>query len=325
MRVARSDVPDDAGASWFAAMARGDFPAAWQVSDHVLATRDPAEQDDPTQPYHLRWVWDGTPVDGRDVLVRCYHGLGDTVQFCRYLPALRARATRVTLEVQAELLPLMELIGAADRIVPFDQVSPCPPLPGRGIALEIMELAHALRIAPQPLPYLPIMRARIPGPIRAKPARIPGPIRAGLCWQARAGWRPERSMPEALVATLAMEGLALQSLQLGSTPRSMAPCPVAVLDTARVIAGLDVVITVDTMVAHLAGAIGVPVWLMLDTVTDWRWIAGTDESSRGSPWYRGVRKYWQREPGAWQDPVMELVSDLTRWVGAGSVDFRIGS
>lgn len=314
MRVAQSADADQVGASWFAAMAAGDFPAAWQISDRVLAMRDAAEQDDEAQPYHLRWVWDGTPVDGRDVLVRCYHGLGDTVQFCRYLPALRARAARVTLEVQAELLPLMKLMGAADLIVPFDQASPYPPPPGRGIALEIMELAHALRIAPQPVPYLPIVRSR-----------IPGPMRAGVCWQARAGWRPERSMPESLVATLAMEGLTLQSLQLGATPHGMAACPVAMLDTARVIAGLDVVITVDTMVAHLAGAIGVPVWLLLDTVTDWRWIAGTDDGSRGSPWYRGVEKYWQREPGDWEEPVLEVVSDLTSLVQAGSVDFRRGS
>lgn len=309
---------EEVGAVWFAAMQAGDFAAAWQANDRVLTMRDPAERDDPEQPFHLRWVWDGTPVEGRDVLVRCYHGLGDTLQFCRYLPALRARAARVTLEVQAELMPLMALMDAADRIVPFDPAAPRPPPPG-GLTLEIMELAHALRLAPQPVPYLPIALTR-----------TPGPVRAGVCWQVRAGWRPERSMPEALVATLAkedlaMDGLVLQSLQKGVALPGMAACPTAVLDTARVIAGLDVVITVDTMVAHLAGAIGVPVWLLLDTAPDWRWLAGEGGTSQGSPWYGGIRKYRQREPGAWREPVTAVVTDLTRLIRAATVDVQTGS
>lgn len=309
MRVDTQEV----GAVWYAAMQAGDFAAAWQASDRVLTMRDPAERDDPRQPYHLRWIWDGTPVEGRDVLVRCYHGLGDTLQFCRYLPALRSRAARVTLEVQAELMPLMALMNAADRVIRFDPAAPCPP-PPHGVALEIMELAHALRLVPQPVPYLPIARTR-----------APGSLRAGVCWHVRPGWRPERSMPESLVATLAMDGLELQSLQMGMALPGMTPCPTAVLDTARVIAGLDVAITVDTMVAHLAGAIGVPVWLLLDAAPDWRWLAGEGGTSRGSPWYGGVRKYRQRDPGAWQEPMQAVLTDLTRLIRAGTVEVQTGS
>ncbi len=99
------------GADWTAAMRRGDFTAAWRISDAVLATRDPATRDDPGLPYHLRWVWDGAPLDGRDVLVRCYHGLGDTIQFARYLAPLRARAARVTLEAPPELRALLAGCG----------------------------------------------------------------------------------------------------------------------------------------------------------------------------------------------------------------------
>lgn len=313
MRADRDDDWEQVGTAWFTAMRNGDFAAAWQASDRALALRDPAEQDDPSQPYHLRWLWDGTPVDGRDVLVRCYHGLGDTLQFCRYLPALRARAARVTLEVQAELLPLMTMMNAADDILAFDPAAPYP-LPSGGVALEIMELSHALRLVPQPAPYLPIGRSR-----------SPGPVRAGVCWQVRPGWRPERSMPSAAVARLTMDDLALCSLQKGEALPGMAPCPAAVLDTARAIAGLDVVVTVDTMVAHLAGAIGVPVWLLLDAAPDWRWLAGADGDARASPWYGSVRKYRQHEAGNWHHPVSRVIADLTRLIGAGTVAVPAGS
>ena len=293
---------ENAGAGWLAAMAAGDFAAAWAASDRVLACRPPAERDDPGEPYHLRWVWDGTAVDGREVLVRCYHGLGDTLQFCRYLPALRRRAARVTLEVQPELMPLLALVGGADRIVKFDPASPSPP---SECDVEIMELAHALRIAPQPLPYLPIKR------------EAPTALRVGLCWRANAGWRPERSMPDELAASIAaIEGVAWQGLLKGTTLPGLAPCPDLLLETARTIAGLDLVITVDTMVAHLAGAIGVPVWLLLDMEPDWRWLAG----GRGSVWYRGVQKYQQIAPGDWTQPLRAVTADLTRLVQAGTVE-----
>ena len=293
---------ENLGAVWSSAMAAGDFAAAWAASDVVLAHRPPEERDNPAIPYHLRWVWDGTAVDGRDILVRCYHGLGDTLQFCRYLPALGRRAAHVTLEVQAELVPLMAMVGGADRILPFDPASPSLP---SECDIEIMELAHVLRVVPEPMPYLPIERV---GAARG--------LRAGMCWKAHAGWRPERSMPDAVAAAvMAIEGVAWQSLQKGMALPGMAACPDVLLDTARLIGRLDLVITVDTMVAHLAGAMGVPVWLLLDAAPDWRWLAG----GRGSVWYDGVRQYRQIVPGDWARPLRAVMDDLTRRVQAGTV------
>lgn len=289
------------GAAWAGAMAAGDFAAAWRVSDAVLAARPADERDDPGQPYHLRWVWDGTPFEGRSVLVRCYHGLGDTLQFCRYLPALRQRAAQVTLEVQAELIPLLVRMEAVDRIVAFD---PAAPLVAEDCDIEIMELAHALRIAPVPVPYLSV----------GVTGSASGRLRVGLCWQTSASWRPNRSVPVAALAGLMEVGVAWQSLQHGAALGGMAPCPSVIAETARVVAALDLVITIDTMVAHLAGAIGVPVWLLLDTEPDWRWWAG----GRGSSWYRGVRKYRQAVAGGWDTAVAAVASDLTRCVGRGN-------
>ena len=103
---------------WTQAMRRGDFAAAWDLAARTLAGRDPATRDDPSLPYHLRWVWDGTPPDGRAVLVRCYHGYGDTLMFSRYLPLLAQRAGSVTVEMQPRLVPLFRRLMDITRAIP---------------------------------------------------------------------------------------------------------------------------------------------------------------------------------------------------------------
>ncbi|HYZ65012.1 MAG TPA: hypothetical protein VE650_21380, partial [Acetobacteraceae bacterium] len=107
-------------------------------------------------------------------------------------------------------------------------------------------------------------------------------------------------------------GPAAEALRLAGAPPVANPddTSTAILETARLILGLDLVISVDTMVAHLAGGLGVPLWLLLQAEPDWRWRAG----GRGSVWYSGVRKYQQLTPGDWSAPVRELRRDLTRLV-----------
>ena len=275
---------DDAfAAGWMAAIRSGDHKAAWDIDAKVRAARNPALRDDPRLPYHQRWVWDGRPFDGRAVLVRCYHGLGDSLQFLRYLPALRQRAASVTLEVQPALLPLLRGMGCIDRLVPFD---PAHPLPPADCDLEVMELASALRITPARLP--PPYLTAVPQPIH------PGPV-VGLCWQA-GGWNPARSVPPAALAGLT----ALPCVTLCPGPTALAVlnpagCPDALPDTAALVASLALVITVDTMVAHLAGALGVPTWLLLRHDADWRWGAG----QANTEWYPTVRLYRQPVPDDW--------------------------
>ena len=283
------------GADWDAAMRRGDYHLAWDLSDAVRRTNDPAGRDDPALPYHRRWVWDGRRFDGRHVLVRCYHGFGDTLQFLRYLPALRHRAASVTVEIQPELLPLAAGMADVDRFVAFD---PAHPLPPAECDLEIMELAAALRIEPWalPPPYLPA--AHMPGPERL----------VGLCWQA-GGWDPERTVPSALFAPLA--DWPCVTLCPGPTTlavRNPAGCPATIAETAALVASLQLVITVDTMVAHLAGALGVPTWLLLKHQADWRWMAERSDS----PWYPSLRLYRQAAPGGWAGVMARVAGDLAR-------------
>ena len=274
-------------------MRLGDFRAAFRHSDAVLRGRDPAGRDDPALPYHLRWVWDGRPFRGRDVVVRCYHGLGDTLQFSRFLPALGRVAGRVTVEVQAELAELLRPVEGVDRWHPFDPANPLPP---GECDLEIMELAHALRQEPDPAPYL-----------RAPPlAEAAGYV--GFCW-AGGDWDRERSLPaEALRPVLDLPGLRAVSLQRGMAA-GLLPLPDPLggsMDVARLaglLAGLRAVVTVDTMVAHLAGALGCPVFLLLKHDPDWRWGAE-------GAWYRGVRSFRQERPGEWGGAVRRLAGTL---------------
>ncbi len=270
-------------------MHRGDWAAAWAVSDAVLAARDPATRDDPGRPYHERWVWDGRPLRGR-VLVRCYHGLGDTLQFWRYVAPLAAQAD-VVVEVQPELIPLL---AGTVPLLPFDPARPAAPRHD----VEIMELAHALRLPPSPAPYLQAMPMTLD---------LPRPI-IGVCW-AVGGWDAARSMPWRLLTGLDRIGTVV-SLQRGATD---APWPDPVdgtmdmLATAGLVAACDHVVTVDTMMAHLAGAMGRPTSVLLRADADWRWMRGRDDS----PWYGATRLYRQPVPGDWASPAAALVRDMS--------------
>lgn len=263
-------------------MRRGDFGAAWALADAALAARDPATRDDPRLPYHLRWVWDGRSLDDSAVLVRCYHGLGDTLMFARFLPLLRARAARVTVEIQPHLLPLFRGFLGCDRLVAFD---PAHPLPPQDRDIEIMELPLALRAGPAEAP--------LPG-LKVAPALLP-PGTVALCWGA-GDWDPERSVPQGMFRRLC-RGPALSLMPGPAALPVINPqgCPLDIMRTARMVAGASLVITVDTMIAHLAGLLGRPVWLLLKHDPDWRWpLVGA-----ASPWYPSMRLWRQPAPGDW--------------------------
>ncbi|MFD1611614.1 hypothetical protein ACFSCW_07365 [Sphingomonas tabacisoli] len=279
---------------WVGAMRAGRYADAWALAAQTLAERDLATRDDPTLPYHLRWVWDASSVDDRDVLVRCYHGLGDTLQFARFLPLLATRAASVTVEAPPRLMDLLATVSDGIALVPFDVARPLPPAE---VDIEITELDFALRAAPgeAPPPYLRTQRAILPH----------GTI--ALCYGA-GDWDPERNVPPALFAPLCRHAPCITLVAEPTTLRVLNPegCPFDMGATAARVAGAALVITVDTMIAHLAGALGKPVWLLLKAEPDWRW----DPQQPSSAWYPSMRLYAQPRAGDWPSALARVEADL---------------
>ncbi|HEX2060790.1 MAG TPA: hypothetical protein VHK90_08610, partial [Thermoanaerobaculia bacterium] len=135
--------------AWFAHMRRGDFEAAWRVSDAIL--REHAGVACHDRPRHEQWVWDGTPLDGKRVLIRCYHGLGDTIQFARYFPLVRRVARDVVAWVQPSLIPLLSTMRDPVKMLPLHDG---PPEVEYDVDVESMELMHVFRCVPNVVPYL---------------------------------------------------------------------------------------------------------------------------------------------------------------------------
>jgi hypothetical protein len=287
-------------------MRRGAFEEAWRVSDAVLRSRrGPAPAH---LPRHLQWVWDGSPLEGRRVLVRCYHGLGDTLQFARYLPLVSRVARELIVWAQPALLPLLRTLPDSGTVLPLHDGDP-------GVAfdvdVEIMELPHVFRSTLDTLPrHVPYFHVDpMPQRLNRRPA-------VGLAWSAGT-WGPHRSIPFGFLEPLLDVPVGWVILQ-GGPALAERPPGVGVLtgghddiyDAARVTRAVDLVITVDSMPAHLAGALGAPVWTLLPADADWRWMVGRDDS----PWYPTMRLFRQPEAGAWEPLVSRVAEELRTWM-----------
>lgn len=301
----------DPGALWLRHMRRGEWAEAWRISDAVLRAR--GGRRDWHAPRHLQAVWDGSPIAGRRVLLRCHHGLGDTIQFIRFAPLVGALAAELTVWVQPALMPLLRTMPGTGRLLPLHDGTPEV---SYDVDAELMELPHLFRVTPATLP------ATVPylHPPRRPPAasaRGDG-LAVGLVWRA-GDWEPRRSIPFPLLRPLAaIPGLTLHVLQRG---RALEERPAGfgtlsgsddILAAASTITGLDLVLTVDSMPAHLAGALGVPVWTLLAHEADWRWMEGREDS----PWYPTMRLFRQPRPGAWEEVVAQVCAELRTLLAA---------
>jgi hypothetical protein len=293
--------PDD---PWTRHMRRGDFEAAWAFSDEVLRAR--AGVPCWHLPRHVQYVWTGAPLAGKRVLVRCYHGLGDTIQFIRYASLLRAVGSEVTVWAQRSLLPLVRTVRGVDQAIELHDGT-------LEVAydedVELMELPHVFRTTlatvPSEVPYL-----------RVEPAPVDrdGTLAVGVAWHG-GEWDERRSVPFELLATLAdIPGVTLHVLQhrpaaAGWDGRTgIVPPSDRIVDIARLVRALDLVITIDSMPAHLAGALGRRVWTMLPRDADWRWMEGREDS----PWYPTMRLFRQERAGDWAPVVARVAAELTR-------------
>jgi tetratricopeptide (TPR) repeat protein len=323
--------PDDPTATWCKAtlkLALGEFREGWPLYESRLRI-DPARR---LERSFDRPRWEGeASLEGKTLLVYAEQGLGDTLQFCRYVPLLEARGATVLLEVQPALKLLLRslgmrgtLIARGEALPPFDLHSPLGSLP--------LAVRTELDTIPSGVPYLHVD----PAPARAwaeRLAALPG-LKVGLNWYGN----PEaeklaaleaRSFPLAAAALLArVPGVSLVSLQKGSGSEQRAEVPfggaIAQLtdplhmgadeiaqETAAILMGLDLTITADTALAHLAGALGARVWVILQAVPDWRWLIGRDDS----PWYPTMRLFRQRNPGDWPEVFERVAAELAAMVG----------
>jgi hypothetical protein len=302
-------------------MRRGDFEEAWRQTDRIEAPRR-ARQRDPgfvRGPHHL--TWNGEPFDARDVVVRCDHGLGDTLQFIRYVPRLRKLARSVTVLVQPPLLGVLE--GSDDLGDLRDGWNAAPPR--YDVEIEVMELPYAFRSTfpsvPSAVPYLPVDAIRRRATALPPLDRSAG-LNVGLVWAA-SDWDRTRSVSLHELAPLGRApGVRFYSLQQGDQAAAYSHAPFAIepysghtgdiAAAAAAMLQLDLVVTVDAMAAHLAGALGRPVWVLLKHDADWRWM----DAAQSSPWYPTMRLFRQAREGDWS-VVAHAVGDALA-AGAGA-------
>ena len=289
---------------WMEAMLRGDFPVAWKISDGLITRRQNRRM-----PRHEQSIWNGTPVAGKRVLVRCYHGLGDTIQFIRYAALLKRVAAEVIVCVQPSLIPLLRSVAGIDQLLPLHEGEPDV---AYDVDVELNELPYVFRTTLENIPAdVPYLHAAI-SPLPA----AEGTIRVGLIWQS-GEWNPSRSIPFPLLRPLAkLPGIQWHILQrhahsagwngdFGVLSGGNNP-----LDDARIMRALDLVISVDTMTAHLAGALGRQTWTLLPFKPDWRWMNDRDDS----PWYPTMHLFRQQRERDWNEVIEEVARELTKAV-----------
>jgi len=253
--------------------------------------------------------WRGEDPDGKRLLLWAEQGQGDALQFLRFVPHLRARGARVTLLVSRRLVPLMrEFPGIAAAAIE------APP-PAADLAAPLMSLPFLLGIGAQ----APALASRPYLSVPPAPRLGDGRPCIGLVWAGNPGNRSDRRRSltlDRLAPLLACEDLRFISLQFGERASDVAALGLAhrietielgdFRQTASIAASLDLVVTVDTAMAHLAGAMGRETWVLLSHVPDWRWgIAGET-----TPWYPSLRLFRQKRQGDWESAIAPLLAAL---------------
>jgi tetratricopeptide (TPR) repeat protein len=266
--------------------------------------------------------WDGSPLEGKTILLWCEQGLGDALQFVRYAALVKERGGKVLLECPPPLVALLQSCPGVDRVIAEGE-----PLPDFDVQVPLLSLpglfGTTLASVPASVPYLHADPERVAA-WREKLTGGDEVLRVGVVWQGnpRHGWDRWRSFPlSALLPLAAVPGVRLISLQKGHGSEQLQSLrgrfAVADLgdeldpgggfaDTAAVMANLDLVVSADTAAAHLAGALGAPTWMAVAAVSDWRWLLGRDDST----WYPTLRLFRQRHLNAWDDVFQRMTTDL---------------
>jgi tetratricopeptide (TPR) repeat protein len=292
-----------------------DLVRGWPLYEHRYAMRPAAERDR----FLGRARWKGEALAGRAILVHAEQGLGDTLQFVRYVPLLAARGAIVHVEVQAALTGLLQGLAGAATVFAAGE-----PLPAFDLHCPMLSLPLGFQTTLETIPgETPYLKAALPNQdawtsrVRAVSGR-----RIGFVWSGnpKHGNDHNRSIPletfERLFTSapgdhffsLQKEASLDDSLRLAAHPNvtDLAPFLSTFADTAAAIRALDLVISVDTSVAHLAGALGAALWVLVPHSPDWRWLL----NRRDNPWYPSARVFRQPATARWPEALAEVAGTL---------------
>ncbi|MBF0159882.1 MAG: tetratricopeptide repeat protein [Magnetococcales bacterium] len=323
--------PDNADAHWDRALAlllSGDYERGWVDYEWRWRRGEP-----PPRPFREP-AWDGSDLNGRTILIHAEQGLGDTLQFVRYVPWVAASGGRVVLEVREPLMKLLHTMPGVSQLVMQNT-----PLPAFDCHIPLLSLAYIFNTTvttiPNQVPYIPVDAELVDywGKQLRQNSRA---LRVGLVWGGNPRvkndrWRSPRLQP--LLELLTVAGVDFYILQHGDGRRDLEQLTLPdhvtdsaaevrdLSDTAALMMQMDLVISSDTATAHLAGALGVPGWILLQFSPDWRWLLDRSDS----PWYPSLRLFRQPQPRRWdrvvvevrqalQQRVAEFQSDPDRWI-----------
>jgi tetratricopeptide (TPR) repeat protein len=306
---------------------QGNFREGWREYEHRWGTESFRVY---SQRSFGKPEWKGEPIEGKRILLHSEQGFGDAIQFARFIPAVSAHGAEVFLEIRA---PMKDLFG--ELVAPGHLIVAGQPLPNFDFHCSFLSLAGVLGVELASIPGHPYLRVP-PAMVQSAAAALQltererALLRVALVWKGNPShrWNAMRSVTPIQLAPLArVAGIQWYSLQNGAASKEMKDWPKSFpimtlpgeyLDgfqrMAAVIQAVDLVISVDTAQAHLAGALGKPVWLLLPLFYEWRWHSHLDNS----PWYPSARLFRQRRPGEWVEAIEELAEALALLAGAGT-------
>ncbi len=298
----------------------GDFERGWAEYEwcHYLGE---------TRPRFQTSHWDGSDLAGKTILIHLEQGMGDAIQFIRFLPLVQSRGGRVILECPVYLEPILAGCAGIDELV-LEGLE----LPAFDVQAPVMSLPWLLGITlqnlPATVPYLFIDKD-VTSTWRERLQKIEG-IKVGIVWEGDSRYAKNRirSAPlESFLKLADIPGVTPVSLQKGPPANQLSTLsaaasvmelmasrdvgPGTLLEAAGLIQALDLVITIDSGIAHLAGALGRPVWVALSSVGEWRWLTGREDS----PWYPTMRLFRQTKPGNWDDVFDAMQTELRKLAG----------
>jgi hypothetical protein len=290
----------------------GNFADGW-VNSEARWRADQLGRAIPFSPSTDGPLWDGRPARDRSLFVYSEGGFGDVLMFSRFLPTVRERVGRVVLQAHPSLRRLLAAMPGVDEIVDRRNVEE-----HYDLFTSTSSLPHQLEVRIEDLPWSErYLSPPSDGPLLG-PAERP---RVGLVWAGNPRTRhdPDRSIPDPellrpLVETDRVEWISLQVGSRAGDADSLGIPPTLPLrdwgDTAFLLSQLDLVVTVDTAVAHLAGAMGIPVWVTLPTVPEFRWLIGRDDT----PWYSSMRLFRRNHTADWAEVISRVRATLDDWL-----------